>query len=75
MKDALLSTLCNFNYSNVLTQTLLLGNMSLSSSDNYKILNATISAKSFDVSTFHILKVLSSDHSQANSLMSLVICF
>ena len=42
------STLGNFNYSllentsNVLTQTLLFGNMSLSSSDNSSILNATI---------------------------------
>ena len=44
----LLSTLGNFNCSllentsNVLTQTLLFGNMSLSPSDNSKILNATI---------------------------------
>ena len=45
-KPTHLSTLCNFNYSllentsNILTQTLLFGNMSLSSSNNSKILNA-----------------------------------
>ena len=46
MKDAL-CTLCNFNYSlldtsNILTQTLLFGNMSLSPSNNFRVLNATI---------------------------------
>ena len=57
-----MSTLGNFNYSllentsNVLTQTLLFGNMSLSSSDIPKILNATIdfilSTKRFDEQLF-----------------------
>ena len=47
-RRTLLGTLGNLNYtllentSNVLTQTLLFGNMSLSSNDNSKILNATI---------------------------------
>ena len=47
-RRTLLSTLDNFNYSllentsNVLTQTLLFGNMSLSPSYNSKILNVTI---------------------------------
>ena len=58
----LLSTSGNFNYSllentsNVLTQTLLFGNISLSSSDNSKILSATIhfilSTKRFDKQLF-----------------------
>ena len=47
-RDTLLSALSNFNYcllgntSNVLTQTMLFGNMSLSLSDDSEILSATI---------------------------------
>ena len=47
-RRTLLNTLGNFNYSllentsNILTQTLLFANMSLSPSDNSKILSATI---------------------------------
>ena len=61
-RRTLLSTLGNFRYilledtGKVLTHTLLFGNMSLSSSDNPKILNATtnfiLSTKRFDEQLF-----------------------
>ena len=61
-RRTVLSTLGNFNYSllentsYVLTQTLHFGNMSLSPSDNSKILNATIyfilATKRFDEQLF-----------------------
>ena len=84
-RRTLLSTLGNFNCSllentsKVLTQTLLLGNTSLSESDNSKILSATIdfilSTKRFDEQLFQIIKVVSTDHNQTNIMASLIICF
>ena len=80
-RRTLLSTLGNLNYnllentSNVLTQTLLFGNMSISPSDNSKILNAAIdfilSTKRFDEQLFKIMKVASTDRKQTNNLTSL----
>ena len=84
-RHTLLSTLGNFNCSllentsKVLTQTLLLGNTSLSENDNSKILSATIdfilSTKRFDEQLFQIIKVVSTDHNQTNIMTSLIICF
>ena len=84
-RRTLLSTLGNFNCSllentsKVLTQTLLFGNTSLSPSDNSKILSATIyfmlSTERFDEQLFQKMKVVSTDHKQANNLTSLIICF
>ena len=82
---ALLSTLGNFinysllkNTSKVLTQTLLFGNISLSPSNNFKILNATINfisaTKRFDEQLFKKMKLVSTDHKQANNLTNLIIC-
>ena len=81
-RRTLLSTLGNFNYSslgnnsNVLTQTLLFGNTLLSPSDNSEILKATIdfilSTKRFDRQLFEIMKVVSTDHKQANDLTSFI---
>ena len=84
-RRTLLSTLGNFNCSllentsKVLTQTLLLGNTSLSENDNSKILSAAIdfilSTKRFDEQLFQIIKVVSTDHNQTNIMTSLIICF
>ena len=81
-RRTLLSTFGNFNYSslgntsNVLTQTLLFGNTLLSPSDNSEILKATIdfilSTKRFDGQLFEIMKVVSTDHKQANDLTSFI---
>ena len=81
----LVSTSGNFNCSllentkRLLTQTLLFGNTSLSPSDNSKILSATIyfmlSTERFDEQLFQKMKVVSTDHKQANNLTSLIICF
>ena len=65
--------------SNVLTQTLLFGNMPLSRRDNSKILNAAIdfilSTERFDEQLFEIMKVQSTYPKQANNLTSLITCF
>ena len=81
----LLSTLGNFNCSllentnNILIQTLLFGNMSLSPSSNSKILDSAIDfillTKRFDESFFKIMKVVSTNNKQPNNLTSLIICF
>ena len=53
--------------------------MSFSPSDNSKILNATIDfvllTRRFDEQLYKIMKVVSTDHKQANNLTSLIICF
>ena len=77
-------TLGNFNYSlfentsKVLTQTFLFENMSLGPSNTCKILNAAIyfilATKRFYEQLFKKMQVVSTDHKQANILMSLIIC-
>ena len=84
-RRTLLSTLGNFNCSllentsQVLTQTLLFGNTSLSPNDNSKIHSAKIdcilSTERFDEQLSEIMKVVSTDHNQTNDLTSLIICF
>ena len=77
-RRTLLSTLGDFNYSllenasNVLTQILLFGNISLSSSDNSKILNVAIGFISW---TIRFDDVVSTDHNEINNLTSLILVF
>ena len=77
-RRTLLSTLGNFNHSlienasNVLTQILLFGNISISSSNNSKILNV---ATDFISWTIRFDEVVPTDHNEINNLTSLITCF
>ena len=63
----------------VLTKTSRFGNISLSSSDNFKFLNAKIdfifSTNRFEEQLFEIMKVVSTEHNQTNNLTSLIVWF
>ena len=63
----------------VLTKTSRFGNISLSSSDNFKFLNAKIdfifSTKRFEEQLFEIMKVVSTERNQRNNLTSLIVWF
>ena len=62
-----------------MTKTSCFGNISLSSSENFKFLNAKIdfifSTKRFEEQFFEIIKLVSTEHNQTNNLTSLIVWF